>query len=408
MNALVLAGGVPQKELILKLKQEGYTVILIDGNPNPIAKSFADVFYTGDVFDTPFIESIAKKHDVEFILTVCADQVLLAVAKASENLGLPCYIDYETAQNVSDKIKMKDIFLKNDIPSTRFIQLDEFNEDAVSTLKYPLVVKPVDAYSSRGVRKADNLKELKEFYQEAQKISRTRGVIVEEFFKGEEISVDAFVVKGKVKILAVTNSEKLNTKDRFVISRGRFPAATNQIILDKISEVAQKIADAFGLYNSPLLIQLLHNFEDISILEFSARTGGSLKYLLIKYSSGVDVIQATLDITIGRKPNLEPKEKVYDVVVNDFLYCEKGTLNHFEGFDELKEKGVINEFHPLRPHGFIINGNNSSSDRVAGMNIVATSLEEYNNKREIILKSIKVINNENIDILKREFVTELK
>ena len=101
--------------------------------------------------------------------------------------------------------------------------------------------------------------------------------IAEEFDRGEEISVDAFVVNGKAKILAVTNSEKIKDDDRFVIFRGRYPAIESEMILEKIEDIAQKIADGFGLVNAPLLIQLLSNGEDISVLEFCARTGGNIK-----------------------------------------------------------------------------------------------------------------------------------
>ena len=40
------------------------------------------------------------------------------------------------------------------------MQTEGLDDPAIGTLKYPLVVKPVDAYSSRGVRRADNREEL--------------------------------------------------------------------------------------------------------------------------------------------------------------------------------------------------------------------------------------------------------
>ena len=107
---------------------------------------------------------------------------------------------------------------------------------------------------------------LKQYYEEAQKISRSGKVIVEEYFEGEEISVDAFVVNGKAKILNVTNSEKVKDKDRFVIFRGRYPAKVTPTVMTQLEEVAQKIADGFGLVNAPLLVQLLANEDHVSVL----------------------------------------------------------------------------------------------------------------------------------------------
>ena len=323
-------------------------------------------------------------------------------------LGLPCYIDFQTARNVSDKILMKRIFKTIGVPTTDYVELDHFDRDAIAVLQYPLVVKPVDAYSSKGVRKANNLEELERYYEEARQISRSGGVIVEEFFRGEEISVDAFVVNGKAKILTVSNSEKVKSDDRFVIFRGRYPVMASDAVLRKIEDIAQKIADGFGLVNAPLLIQLLHCGDEVSVLEFCARTGGNMKWLLIKYSSGVDVITATIDITLGLEPDLELKDTGHKIVVDDFIYCYPSVFDHFEGFDEMVERGLINEFHPARAKGTQMRGVNSSSDRVAGMNIVADSLEDFNNKEKIILENVKVIDTNGKDIMRRDLIPPLQ
>ncbi len=407
MKALVIAGGVPQIELIKQLKSRGITTVLADGSPYAVARPYADIFYHVNIFDIPAVREIAEKEKVDFLLTVCADQVLLVVAEISEMLGLPCYIDFKTAQDVSDKVRMKKIFKEIGVPTTDYVETDHLDVNAISHLHYPLVVKPVDAYSSKGVRKAENEEELRRFYAEAQSISRSGGVIVEEFFQGDEISVDAFVVDGKAKILSVTNSEKVRSNDRFVIFRGRYPVAASDVVLKKIESIAQRISDGFGLVNAPLLIQLLNNGDDVSVLEFCARTGGNMKWLLIKYSCGVDVISATIDITLGLKPDLEIKDTGHRIVVNDFIYCEPGVFDHFEGFDAMVRRGLINEFHAVRIRGTVMHGVTSSSDRIAGMNIVADSTDDFNKKERIILENVRVLDVDGNDIMRRDLLPEL-
>ena len=407
MKAMVVAGGIPQIELIRQLKDRGIVTVLVDGSASALAVPYADVFYHVNIFDIEAVKSIAVREKVDFLITVCADQVLLVVAQISEMLGLPCYIDYKTAQDVSDKIRMKRIFRENGIPTTNYVELQSLNMEKISRLSYPMVVKPVDAYSSKGVRKAENAEELRRYYAEAEQISRSGGVIVEEYFEGEEISVDAFVLDGKAKVLAVTNSDKVKDRDRFVIFRGKYPAKASPAVLKQIDEIAQKIADAFGLVNAPLLIQLLHNGDRVSVLEFCARTGGNMKWLLIKYSCGVDVIKATVDITLSKKPDLTVRDTGNKIVVNDFIYCYPGVFDHFEGFEELVQQGTINEFHPVRVKGTEMRGVTSSSDRIAGMNILASSVEDFNQKQRRILDSVKVISTDGTDMLRRDLLTDL-
>ncbi len=408
MKALVLAGGLAQIELLNQLKNRNITTVLADGNANALAKPYADIFYQIPIFDIEAVKDVALKEKVDFLITVCADQVLLIVAQVSEMLGLPCYIDYHTATLVSDKKYMKKIFWENNIPTSRYVELSELDWNQIDTLNFPMVVKPVDAYSSKGVRKALNKQELEEYFKQAAKISRSGDIIVEEFVGGEEISVDVYVEDGIAKILCVSNSEKINDADRFIIFRGRYPANTTPEIMNKIQKVAQQIADAFKLKDSPMLIQMINDGENVSVLEFCARTGGNMKYLLIKRACGFDVIKAVIDLTLGIKPHVEMKEPENKYIVNDFIYCSPGVFDRLDGFDELMEKQIISDYCALRPKGMNITTISSSSDRIAGFTVQADTIEEFNRKHRIAAKELKVFDQNGIDIMRHDLLPDLE
>ena len=407
MKALVIAGGLLQIELLKQLKSRGIETVLADGNDKAIARPYADHFYQIQIFDIEAVKELAVKEKVDFLITVCADQVLLVVAQVSEMLGLPCYIDYETAQNVSDKIRMKAIFKKNDIPTSDYLQPEHFDAEQIRRLQFPLVVKPVDAYSSKGVRKAENMEQAEQFYREAEEISRSGGVIVEEFCEGEEISVDAFVQNGKAKVLCISNSEKIKNDGRFVIFRGRYPVSASQAVIDRIGQVAQMIADAFHLENCPLLIQMINKGDDVSVLEFCSRTGGNMKYLLIKYSCGVDVISAAIDLSMGITPEINPVDTGNNYVVNDFIYCHSGKFCGIEGAEPLLRDGTLSEIHALRPLGSQTGGVSSSSDRIAGFTIIADTLEHFNEKHRKVVENIKILDENGKDIMRHDLLPDL-
>lgn len=407
MKALVLAGGLAQIELLRQLKSRNIVTVLADGNANALAKPHADIFYQIPIFDIDAVCDVARKEKVDFLITCCADQVLLVVAQVSEMLGMPCYIDYRTAQNVSDKKYMKRIFRENNIPTSRYVEMTELDLSRIEELRYPLVVKPVDAYSSRGVRKALNREELETYFAEAAQISRTGGVIVEEFVSGEEISVDVYVENGKAKILCVSNSEKIRDADRFIIFRGRYPVNASAQALRRIEQVAQDIADAFGLIDSPMLIQMIRSGDEVSVLEFCARTGGNMKYMLIKRACGFDVIKAVIDLALGEKPHVELSAPEAKYIVNDFIYCQPGEFDRLEGFDRMRNEGLLAEYCPLRPRGMQIRGVTSSSDRIAGMTILADTLEEFNEKHRRVVESVKVLDVNGNDIMRHDLLPDL-
>ena len=194
-KALVLAGGIAQVALLNELKSRGYFTMLADMNPSCVAAKYADEFYQISAMDIEEIEDLVKEKSIDMVLTACADQILVAEVRVCEDLGLKTYIDSYTTDLVSNKHLMKDIFIKNEIPTSKYVVLEEYDERTVSGLNFPVVVKPVDAYSARGVNRCNNLEELKANYTTAISFSRSKKVVVEEFVDGDEITVEAFILQ---------------------------------------------------------------------------------------------------------------------------------------------------------------------------------------------------------------------
>lgn len=408
MKALVLAGGYPQIALIEELKSRNIKVILADWNECPVARKYADIFYQVSTLDVDAITRVALEECVDFIITVCTDQALLTVAQVSEKLGLPCYIDWKTARNVTNKAYMKKIFIDYDIPTAKYISLTKLEAGKLANMKFPLIVKPVDCNSSKGVKKVQTYEELKSAFADALAMSRTNRVIVEEFIEGLELSADIYVEDGTAKLLSLSNSYKINESDKFVIFRAVYPPVANADIEKKVEAIAQKIADAFQLKNTPMLIQLLSDGQNISVVEFSARTGGGVKYLLIKHICGFDVIKAVVDLTLGLKPHVVLGEPDAKYLINDFIYCNPGRFSHLEGFEKLKKEGVLEDYYLFKWKNADFTSVLNSGDRVAGYTILANSIGELIQKHELARTSVYVIDEEGKDMTRHDLLTRLQ
>ena len=406
MKALVLCGGLPQIALIKELKSRGITTLLADMNDKVPAREYADEFYKVSVLDVDAVRSLAVEQKVDFLITVCADQVLEVVARIAEELGLPWYIDYKTAESVSKKSCMKNIFQKNGVPTTKYIIMSELDEAKITNLSYPMIVKPIDAYSSRGVCKVNNVDELRAAFDVARNISRAKTAIVEEFAEGEEISVDVYVEDGKAHVLCLTNLYKIGEDGRFIINRSRIPADVSPEITDMIAETAQKIADAFELKNTPMLIQLITDGRKINVVEFCARTGGGIKFMMVKKISGFDVVKAVVDLTLGIKPHVDEIKKADRFTVNEFVYCRPGVLDHLEGFEELLADGTITTYSTFKAKGTEFNEIRGSGDRVAFFSIEADTLDELGRKHAIANEKIKAIGTDGDDLIRHDLIAK--
>jgi len=250
MKALVLAGGFPQIYLIEELKRRGITTVLADYNKDPVARKYADIYYQESTQDLDMIEQVARKEQVDFLITVSSESALKSVAIVSERLGLPCYVTEDTVNKITNKAYMKKVFAQKGIPNAKNVVLHRDEEISADQFEFPVIVKPADCYSSSGVRKVWNKQEFDEAVAEGKKMGKSGTVVIEEFLDGIELSVDAFVVDGKAHVLCVTSSDKIANDDRFVIYRGNYPGVDNlEEIKPQVSKIVQQVAEGVSRIN---------------------------------------------------------------------------------------------------------------------------------------------------------------
>jgi phosphoribosylamine-glycine ligase len=397
MTIIVLAGGSDQIALINELKKRGHYTVLVDYFENPPAKMYADKHIVASTLDTDRVKEIAVSEKADLICTACTDQALLSVAKVSEELGLPCYISYQTGLNVTNKLYMKKVLVNNNIPTSRYVILDKMDSEALKGFSCPLVVKPVDCNSSKGVKRIDNIEELPTYLNEAINYSRTKTAIVEEFKEGTEISADFYIENGVAKYLSATTSLKIKNRKSFTILCSDYPAINNSQ-KEKLTTIVSQIAKAFNLDNCPMLVQLIANGDDMWVLEFSARMGGGSKHNLIKVLSDVDIMSVYVDRILGDYPSIHPSEPVkYCKMI--YIYCKPGIFNYVDGFESLQKEGIIDTYFHYKTSGMEIHGSETSSDRPAGYLITASTPEELAHKLQYADSHLAVISADGEDIM---------
>ncbi|MBR4656584.1 MAG: ATP-grasp domain-containing protein [Oscillospiraceae bacterium] len=408
MKAFVLAGGFPQIDLIQKLKARGIETLLADYYQHPVARDYADRFFRVSTLDVEAIRRIAAEEKVDFLITVCTDQALLTVAQVSEELGLPCYIDFQTARNVTNKAYMKRVFQENGIPTARHRIVESAEEAKLEGWSYPLIVKPVDCNSSKGVCKVREEKELDRALADALALSRSRRAVVEEFMAGEELSLDVYVENGTAHILDLTTSEKLNSEDKFVIYRTWHRREQLELLREEARGIAQQIAAAFGIQDAPMLIQMIRTPEGLKVIEFSARTGGGVKHLSILRQTGFDVVSAVIDLTLGAKPRLLLREPAWSYMIDEYIYCRPGVFSHLQGFEPLKREQVLLDYYQFRWEGSVFDGIANSGDRAAGFSFAARDLWELREKHERINRTVRVCAEDGSDMMRHDLSAPIR
>ncbi len=400
MKALVLAGGFDQIALLEELKKRGYYCILADYYANPPAKEYAHAHIQASTLDIEAIKKIALENSVDLITTACTDQALLTVAKVSEELGLPCYIDYQSALNVTNKSYMKKKFEEFLIPSARHIIVDSIDglDEKTKHLKWPLVVKPVDCNSSKGVVKVTDKEERNSAVKNAIEFSRTDTAIIEEFVCGREYTVDFWIDHGEAKLLMASEITKM--PNSFTINGCKTLPELSKNKIAQLSSIAQKISKAFELDNMPMFMQVIDDGTDIYVLEFSARMGGGTKYRMIELYSGMPIMSIYVNRVCSNIQDVGNKFTTKNMLLH-FLYCTKGTYSHIEGMEDAIKDGTVDEWYQYKIPGSYFEKAENSGDRVAGILITGGTDEEINEKLIRAYSTIKIINSDGNDMLLR-------
>lgn len=402
MKILVLAGGFDQIALINGLKQRGHNVILADYYENPPAKQYADKHYQISTLDVGAIMELAQNEMVDIITTACTDQALLTVAYVSEKLGLPTYIDYDTALKVTNKEYMKQRMIEYGIPTARSIVLKELREVKEIDWKFPMVVKPADCNSSKGVLRVKNAKELIEAVEIALQLSRSHTSIVEEYIDGREISVDAWSDSNGAQILSISCSEKMKATDGFTIYQSRYPISLSSDARKKIEIIVNDICKAFSLNNCPILVQAMVVNDEVYVIEFSARMGGGSKYKLIEYMSGVPIMELYIDRILGNRSQQVKPIKSQKYLELNYVYAYEGIYTKLYNFDKYMKTYDIKELFVYKTEGTKIDNHTTSGDRVLGFLIEADSVEELKQLRKKIIEDTDIIGEHGESIMYKE------
>ncbi len=311
-KALVLGGGLLQIPLIKKAKEKGFQVFLADYYENPPAKKFCDGARQISTFDLEENYRYAREENIDYILTVGSDQPVLTAALVSEKLGLQHPITAVQGKAFTNKYYMKSTMAEYGLPTPRFRVFSDYSSFDCAGLTFPVVVKPVDSQGQRGIAVLQGTEpkaKVEALFIEAQSFSATGGVIVEEYYEGEEITVNCWVKAGRAYILM--NTDRLHYDDQIVLGlckQQRFPAQAAMGWEAEIETRVQKLVDAFEIKDGPLYIQMIVGVRGPEFVEFGYRIGGGFESEIIPEVTGIDILDLYLDLVTTGKNNFKPEQ----------------------------------------------------------------------------------------------------
>lgn len=353
-RGLVLGAIAPFCDLIQEMKVLGIQPVICDYYPDAPAKKLGYPSYDVSTTDGEAVLQLAKKYNVDGIVSAFSDRNLEVAYQVANVMGLPQLYNMEIVNLLTDKLAMKDFFEKLGLPVIKYRILDKnFTEKELEGIDFPVVTKPIDAYGSKGIFVCNTINEIQAMFEKttAEAVKYKDKIIIEEFYPVDEISVTAWVKGGKLYITCIYDVIK-NYEPAIELAAVAFPSKYTDKNLSSINELLNRIIRACGINEGPVTLQCFIGDKGLKVSELLFRLAGNSPYLYSTYMGGPNIAQMLLQYYVGDKINYQNLE-TYSPSENGNMYydiqifaMEGGKITYSFDIDTLK--GLIKECVDIR------------------------------------------------------------
>ncbi len=344
---LILGGSRISCEIIRHARAMGIVTAVTDYYPleKSPAKQVADEAYYEDTSDVDRMAEFIKEKKFDGVLTGFTDSVLPYYAEMCEKAGLPAYATKEQLELFINKERYKQLMREFDVPTIPEYSIDpERIDETTKDIVFPVIVKPADGSGSRGITVCENLEELKVAIQFADKTSKTKEIVVEQYIDKEECTIFWMFVDGNYYMVLLGNRHvKHNQEGELPLPAGyTYPAAVQPKFLAEVAPKMEKMFRSVGLKNGLMFMQCKIVDGTCVVYDIGYRLTGTLEYINLKGMCGYDpmdmLIRFALTGDMG-EPEMEQKADPYlegKYSYNVSILCKPGKVTEIKGIDDIK------------------------------------------------------------------------
>lgn len=404
MKILVVGGGGREHAICWKLSNEDNVEKIYCAPGNAGISQVAECIAIGDS-DIDKLIDFVKENNID--LTVVGPEVPLVkgIVDRFEEEGLKIFgPNKECAQLEGSKSFSKDFMVKHNIPTAKYKEYTEIDKaiSEIDSFGYPVVIKADGLAAGKGVvileNKEDALDALKEMMLDKKFGEAGNKIVVEEFIKGVETSILAFVDNNTIiPMVSAKDHKKVYNNEQGPNTGGMGTFSPSEIYTDDLEkEIREKVLDRTldglkkdGLkFKGILFIGLMITNDGAKVLEYNVRFGDpETQSVLFRLDTDLNKIMTSIiDNKLAEIKIKYKSEQAVCVMLTSGGYpdsYEKGKV--ITGLENLDKDIVV--FHSgtkLVDEKLVTNGG-----RVIGITAKANTVKDAANK---VYENIKKIN----------------
>jgi biotin carboxylase len=327
-TVLFVGAGRHQRRAIERVRELGVRVAAVDRNADAPGLAAANVPEVVDFADESAVVDVARRHNIDGVLTVSADRAVPVVAAVAEDLGLPG-IGRETAHLMTHKIAMRRRLAEAGVSQPEFAAIRTLQEarTAVETVGLPAVLKPANTGGQRGLFLLQYPDELETHLHAALAESPTQEAIIERYHDGLELNGLAIARGGHVESLTLSDRLRPPGVGFGVGWIHVYPTTLFGDALAQAEDLVVRAVHALGLRDGIAFPQLLASPDGLRVIEVAARIPGGEMARLAAHAVGVDLVEVALRQALGEDvPDALVRAQFQQPLAIRFLTAEPGPL----------------------------------------------------------------------------------
>lgn len=360
---LLLLGGTPLMcHVVHKARELGVYTIVTDyyDDVKAPAKKIADEAYDVSTLNVDALVKLARRVRATGVFTGYSDITLMPCRQVCDLLGFPFYATIEQLQRTLNKTSFKELCRAHRIPV-----VDDIDRDLLAQhperIDYPIIIKPADSYSSRGISVCHGPDALDSSIERALEVSACKEFLAEKFVVADDVYLYLTVQNGILSLSAMADRILNHEQHGFAPQPigYLFPSKYIAAYYAQTHAKLQRMIDDLGLRNGTFFLQGFMLQDQLTFFEMGLRLSGGAGYLPIAHENGIDPVKMHIryaltgefsgwDVRTADSPHFKRPHFVLVVLLRN------GTIGRIRGWDSIMTHPAVFETLRLKNEGDVL------------------------------------------------------
>jgi biotin carboxylase len=411
MKKLLILGANPETvSLVLKAREMGIYTIVTDYDPGAFAKKYADQAENVNAVDVDALVELARREKVDGVVVGVAEALLPAYCMVCERLGMPAYSDAGTFDIMTRKDLFKEKCREYGVPTIR-----EYSLDDTGSIVYPVIVKPVDSCSSKGITVCHSREGLNKAVEYALEFSRSGRFLIEEYMDGDEVVAYYVMQDGEPIFVGMCDRYTYKARKELVQlpTSYIFPSRYIGSYMRVQDQAVKNMIKGLGLNNGSIFFQCFVDKEGtVRVYEPGYRLNGAQEHLLISRLSGIDAKELYINYALYGRVAEKRLASLSDPVPSK-MSCKlspivrTGRISRICGLDEIRKMPEVVDIRPSYNEGDTVTGEGTLKQVVCRFFIISGSSSQLKDSIDRIQKLFHVYDDKDEEMLTGLFDTSV-